>query len=221
MTFAPERLGFAAKLIRPTNIRISQAYDGNVKPEKLWDDYGPLNVYMLPFIKPLHVRMAYPESDITTYTEAVKGAISHMEIDPEQRNVLIAHGELISDKTDVKGNNKLSMNCILEMSDNIKNQIFFDGFEFMLSDGSIIRIDFATIKSNIHENVIEFECSAPLYDVFPEMKTHINQLSTAQITNVYYDTEDDIKPVRLIEVKIYDPNRNYYYTKNKEVPNVQ
>ncbi len=128
---------------------------------------------------------------------------------------------LISDKTDVKGNNKLSMNCILEMSDNIKNQIFFDGFEFMLSDGSIIRIDFATIKSNIHENVIEFECSAPLYDVFPEMKTHINQLSTAQITNVYYDTEDDIKPVRLIEVKIYDPNRNYYYTKNKEVPNVQ
>lgn len=59
--------------------------------EKLWDDYGPLNIYMLPFIKPLHVRMAYLESDITTYTEAVKEAISHMEINPKQRNLLIAH----------------------------------------------------------------------------------------------------------------------------------
>ncbi len=62
-----ERLGFAAKLIRPTNIRISQAYHGSDAPEKLWDDYGPVNIYMLPFVKPLHVRMAYPESEITTY----------------------------------------------------------------------------------------------------------------------------------------------------------
>lgn len=86
-----ERLGFAAKLIRPTNIRISQAYHGSDAPEKLWDDYGPVNIYMLPFVKPLHVRMAYPESEITTYTDAVKEAVSHMEIDPSKRNIIIAH----------------------------------------------------------------------------------------------------------------------------------
>lgn len=128
---------------------------------------------------------------------------------------------LIFDKTEVKGDNKMIMNCIVEMSDSIKNQIFFDGFKFMLSDGSFIRFDFATIRSNIHGNIIEFECSDPLYDVFPEMKTHKNQLSNAQITNVYYDTEDEIKPVRLIEVKIFDTNATYYYIKNEEVPDVQ
>ena len=121
---SPERLGFAAKLIRPTNIRISQAYDGTVKPEKLWDDYGTLNIYMLPFIKPLHVRMAYPESDITTYTEAVKEAISHMKIDPEQRNLLIAHqfvtGAMRTDSEEIS----------LGGSDNVDVRVF-DPFDYV------------------------------------------------------------------------------------------
>lgn len=121
---SPERLGFAAKLIRPTNIRISQAYDGTVKPEKLWDDYGPLNIYMLPFIKPLHVRMAYPKSYITTYTEAVKEAISHMEIDPEQRNLLIAHqfvtGAMRTDSEEIS----------LGGSDNVDVRVF-DTFDYV------------------------------------------------------------------------------------------
>lgn len=121
---SPERLGFAAKLIRPTNIRITQAYDGTVKPEKLWDDYGPLNIYMLPFIKPLHVRMAYPESDITTYTEALKEAISHMKIDPKQRNILIAHqfvtGAMRTDSEEIS----------LGGSDNVDVRVF-DPFDYV------------------------------------------------------------------------------------------
>lgn len=119
-----ERLGFAAKLIRPTNIRISQSYRGSEAPEKLWDDYGPVNIYMLPFIKPLHVRMAYSESDVTTYYDAVKEAVNHMDIDPSQRNIIIAHqfvtGAMRTDSEEIS----------LGGSDNIDVRVF-DPFDYV------------------------------------------------------------------------------------------
>jgi exonuclease SbcD len=46
---------------------------------------------MLPFIKPSHVKRFYPDDDITTYSDAIQVAIKHMEINPENRNILITH----------------------------------------------------------------------------------------------------------------------------------
>lgn len=86
-----ERLGFGADLIRPTNIRISRSYKGEIKAEKLWDDYGPVNIYMLPFFKPAQVRLIYPDAEIENYTDAVREAVRHMEINEEERNVILAH----------------------------------------------------------------------------------------------------------------------------------
>ena len=119
-----ERLGFAAKLIRPTNIRISQSYNGTVIPEKLIDEYGPVNIYMLPFIKPLHVRMAFPECEVATYTDAVKEAVSHIDIDPSQRNIILAHqfvtGAMRTDSEEIS----------LGGSDNIDVRVF-DPFDYV------------------------------------------------------------------------------------------
>lgn len=119
-----ERLGFAAKLIRPSNIRISQAYRGSEAPEKLWDDYGPVNIYMLPFVKPLHVRMAYPESEVTTYNDAVKEAVVHMDINPSQRNIIIAH-QFVTGATRTD-----SEEISLGGSDNIDVRVF-DPFDYV------------------------------------------------------------------------------------------
>ena len=46
---------------------------------------------MLPFIKPAMVRSFYPEESIETYEDAVRVALSHSDIDPQKRNVLVAH----------------------------------------------------------------------------------------------------------------------------------
>ncbi len=108
----------------------------------------------------------------------------------------------------------LFMSCTIEMSDNIKNPIFFDGFEFKLTDGSSIRIDFATIESKIHGNIVKFKCSDPLYEVFPEMKEIKENLINAQITDIIYDTENEIKPIRILKVEIFDPVATYYYAEN-------
>ena len=88
---SPERLGFASELIALSGIHIAPAYDGMVCPVSLEDGYGTVNVYMLPFIKPVHVRSAFPEEKAESYTEAVSAAIAHMDIREGERNILIAH----------------------------------------------------------------------------------------------------------------------------------
>ena len=88
---SPERLSFANRLIDAAGIHPAPVYNGVVEPITLSDEYGPVNVYMLPFIKPAHVRGFFPDTEITGYSDAVAAAIGRMNIDKTQRNVLITH----------------------------------------------------------------------------------------------------------------------------------
>lgn len=88
---SPERLSFANRLIDAAGIHLAPVYNGVVEPITLSDEYGPVNVYMLPFIKPAHVRGFFPDTEITGYSDAVAAAIGRMNIDRAQRNVLITH----------------------------------------------------------------------------------------------------------------------------------
>ena len=86
-----ERLSFGAKLFESSDIYISQVYDGEMKRIVLEDQYGPISVYLLPFLKPAAVRHALQRDDINTYEEGVMAALQECEIDRTQRNVLVAH----------------------------------------------------------------------------------------------------------------------------------
>ena len=48
-------------------------------------------MYLLPFVKPVHVRRFFPEEEIASYTDAIRVAVEQMGIDKTQRNVLVAH----------------------------------------------------------------------------------------------------------------------------------
>lgn len=88
---SPERLAFGAQLLRSRNVHISPVFQGAQPPVELADAYGPLRVYLLPFVKPVHVRRVWPEAQIETYTDAVRTVIRHWDLDPDCRNVLVAH----------------------------------------------------------------------------------------------------------------------------------
>lgn len=79
------------KLIETAGIHLSPVYDGKVEPVVLSDEYGEVNVYMLPFVKPAHVRSFFPDEEINDYTDACRVAIDNMAVDTNKRNVLIAH----------------------------------------------------------------------------------------------------------------------------------
>lgn len=87
---SPERLSFASRLIEKSGVHISPVYNGEIKPIKIYDELGEVNIYMLPFIKPSNVRR-YFDDEITSYTDAVGKAIEEMKIDNTQRNILVTH----------------------------------------------------------------------------------------------------------------------------------
>ncbi len=87
---SPERLSFASRLLADQHIFLTSVYDGNAAKICLEDEYGPVFVYLLPFIKPSTVRYALA-NEVATYEDALKIAIERMNIDTKARNVLVAH----------------------------------------------------------------------------------------------------------------------------------
>ena len=94
---SPERLAFGSRIMEQSKIHISRNYEVDAPPVTLEDEYGTVNFYLLPFVKPVHVRHAlqkdFPEEAeaIKDYTDALEAAISHMGVDESERNVLLAH----------------------------------------------------------------------------------------------------------------------------------
>ena len=86
-----ERIAFGSALMRESGVHLSPVYDGRVEPVTLEDEYGPLHIYMLPFVKPVHVRRYYPEEEIRDYNDAIRVAVEQMQVDPAQRNLLMTH----------------------------------------------------------------------------------------------------------------------------------
>lgn len=86
-----QRMAFASKLIDTTGIHFSPAFDGDIKPFVMNDEYGRVNIYMLPFIKPIDVRVKYGIEENISYSDAVETAISHMNINTHERNIILSH----------------------------------------------------------------------------------------------------------------------------------
>lgn len=88
---SPERMAFGGRLMAQSGVHLAPVYDGKVSPITLTDEYGLVNLYLLPFLKPAHVRRCFPEREILTYTDALAAAIEAMGVNPAQRNVLVTH----------------------------------------------------------------------------------------------------------------------------------
>ena len=86
-----ERIAFGSRLFDKSGIHLSPVYNGNISPIELSDDFGNINIYMLPFIKPVHVRRYFPDEEISSYTDAMSIVINNMHIDTDARNILVTH----------------------------------------------------------------------------------------------------------------------------------
>lgn len=86
-----ERIGFGAELISRSGVYMSKPFSGNVETHKIKDEYGEINIYMLPFIKPAMVKHVYEEADIDSYDSAMAYVMEQTKVDEGERNLLIAH----------------------------------------------------------------------------------------------------------------------------------
>ena len=88
---SPERIAFGSRIMDASGIHLSPVYNGTVEPITMTDEHGVVNIYMLPFIKPGHVRRFYENEEIISYTDAMRVAIGVMNINTSERNVLVTH----------------------------------------------------------------------------------------------------------------------------------
>lgn len=89
-----KRIDFASSILAKHNVYIAGMPP--IKPEEyikritLEDEYGEVDFYLLPFVKPAYVRHVF-EEDIVSYDAAVRRLLEREKIDTSKRNVLISH----------------------------------------------------------------------------------------------------------------------------------
>ena len=100
------RVAYGGRIMERSGVHLSApAYEGGVRPVTLTDGHGPVDIYLLPFIKPVHVSLAFPDEKIESYTDALRVAVERMAVNPKRRSVLVAHqfvtGAVRSDSEEV------------------------------------------------------------------------------------------------------------------------
>lgn len=90
-----ERLEFASQILYKNAIYIGGRppvnEDEHLKQVTLRDEYGEVNFYLLPFMKPSYVRSLFTGEEVTDYSTAVQKVIEREHIDYKERNVLLSH----------------------------------------------------------------------------------------------------------------------------------
>ena len=152
---SPERISYGGRMMTENKIFLSPVYNGDVKPISLNDDYGEVNFYLLPFIRPADIRRYFPDENIENYTDAVKVAIDNMNVDFSERNILVTHqfvtGAELSESEDI----------IVGGTDNVSGEVF-DGFDYVAL-GHIHR------EQTVGKDNIRY-CGTPLKYSFSEAK---------------------------------------------------
>ena len=160
-----ERLAFGARLMEGSGIHISPVYGGEVKPVELADEFGPVRVYLLPFVKPASVRRFFPEREIGSYTEAVAAAVDAMDLDPAVRNVLVTHQFVTG------ASRSESEEISVGGSDNVDVSVF-DGFDY-------VALGHIHGPQNIGSERVRY-CGTPLKYSFTEVK-HAKSVTIAEL----------------------------------------
>lgn len=122
-----ERIAYASGLLEKNRVHIAPVYDGSITCRTLEDEHGDVTFWLLPFLRPAHVRPFFPDDDIPDYTAAMRRVIDACDIDPARRNVAIAHqfvtcGAAEPDRSD----SELSLGGI----DNVDVSVF-DAFDYV------------------------------------------------------------------------------------------
>lgn len=88
-----QRISFGARLMEKSGVHVAAEYTGELKKISVRDEYGILDIYLLPFIKPAYVRAVWGEEaeKVRTYQEAVAFVMDKVVLEEAHRNLLVAH----------------------------------------------------------------------------------------------------------------------------------
>ncbi len=89
-----DRLKYASGFLKMHQIHLAanapHAKEECMEKVTLQDEYGSVNFYLLPFLKPSYVKNVFDETP-ESYSEAVKTLVRREKICQEERNILVSH----------------------------------------------------------------------------------------------------------------------------------
>ena len=86
-----DRLNYGSALFASNQIFISAVFDGTIHKQSFASGDTGIDIYMLPFVKASQVRHYFPDENIECYDDAVRTIIKNMSINPQNKNILVAH----------------------------------------------------------------------------------------------------------------------------------
>ncbi len=86
-----DRLQFMSRILHKTGVYIAGTFTGSVPCVRLHDTYGPVDVYLLPYLRPQEVKPYFPDLELNTHEDAVRAALSAVAREENVRAVLVAH----------------------------------------------------------------------------------------------------------------------------------
>lgn len=151
---SPERIAFGSRFMDKSGVHMSQVYNGKNDLVELKDKYGKVNFYMLPFVKPSNVRRFFEDEEINTYTDAVRVAVSHMNVNKKVRNVIITHQFVTG------AQRSESETIAVGGTDNVDSYVF-DDFDY-------VALGHIHGPQNVGKNTVRY-CGTPLKYSFSEI----------------------------------------------------
>ena len=86
-----ERMAFGGRLMKESGVYVAPVYAGKTQAVVLEDEWGAINIYLLPFVKPANVKRFFEDEQIENYTDAIRVAVEQMKLNTDERNVLVTH----------------------------------------------------------------------------------------------------------------------------------
>jgi len=223
---SPERLNFARRLLEENRLFIYSVFNGKLGRLSLSDDYGTVNFWLFPFIKPVSVRNLYAEHEIDSYDEAVRVAIETANIDFSSRNVLISHQ--FYTKAGMAALRSESELVPVGGLDSVPVE-YIEGFDYVALGhlhcsqtvgaerirycGSPVKYSFSEWRHDKSITVVEINekgsLSVEFFPLYPihdmrEIKGKIDVLMSGEVSGLE-DTEDYLRVILTDEEEIIDP----------------
>lgn len=180
-----ERLAFGASILDKSGIYIASCYSQEVEKVKLQDAYGIFNIYLLPFLKPAFVKHTLEEEEknkISSYHEAVKYVLEKINLNPSERNILVAHQFVTGAKTCD------SENVVVGGLDNIGKEVF-SAFDY-------VALGHIHSPQNVGDEKIRY-CGTPLKYSFSEC----NQQKSITMVKIETKGSLDVSTIPLVPLR--------------------
>ncbi len=181
-----DRLNYGANLFDMMNIHIESIYKGQIKKYSLKD----VDIYLLPFIKPLHIKKYMADSEyknINNANDMMKWVLNKEDINKKKKNILMMHQFVVAKGKDLELSDS-------EMADSVGTLEKIDAK--LLKDFDYVALGHIHKPQKVTEKIIY--SGSPLQYSFSECgnNNHV-VLYDSELDSIEYI---DLKPLRKMRI---------------------